>query len=228
MKFKVSVFFLVGLCSFGAYLTITQVKAFSAAYIYGYPLLIMNETQEVMLSGGAFQNQLFHNSVFPDHNFRNVVRPNVDTLYTIAWLNLADEPQVLSVPEMGERYYVSPFMDAWTNVFASVGTRTTGNSAGDYALVGPTWSGDVPETLEVIRAPTNMVWMIQRIQTNGKSDIDTVAKLQTQFSLHRLDALGSAKILKLNLSRRTFERRLSSLCIQVLAGWGSCRGQSLC
>ena len=186
MKFKVSVFLLVGLCSFGAYLSLAQVKAFSAAYIYGYPLVIMNDTQEVMLSGAASQNQLMHNASFPDHNSRDVVRPNVDTLYTVAWLNLAAEPQVLSVPEMGERYYVSPFMDAWTNVFASVGSRTTGNRAGDYALVGPAWSGELPDGLEVIHAPTDMVWLIQRIQTNGKHDVDAVTQLQVQFSLASL------------------------------------------
>lgn len=186
MKIKLSALLII--CFFGLliYQGLSQFKAFSAAYLYGYPLMIMQETQKVMLAGAATENQLTHNANFPDHHFRNVVRPNVDTLYTIAWLNLSEQPQLLSVPDMGERYYISPLMDAWTNVFASVGTRTTGNKAGDYAIVGPNWSGDLPDTLEVIRAPTNRVWMIQRIQTNGPGDVAAVAQLQLQFSLASL------------------------------------------
>jgi len=162
---------------------VSSIKTMSAAYIYGYPLLIMNETKKTMLLNGLAENQLNHISQFPDHTFRNVVRPNVDTLYTIAWLNLKDEPQVLSVPDTDGRYYVSPFMDAWTNVFAEVGKRTTGTEAGEYALLGPDWQGEIPEGLRTIKAPTNMVWMIQRIQTNGKEDIPAVANLQQKFSL---------------------------------------------
>jgi len=166
--------------------TVNTIKTISAAYIYGYPLLIMNETRNTMLQNGLLENQLNHNAQFPDHTFRNVVRPNVDTLYTIAWLNLKNEPQVLSVPDTDGRYYVSPFMDAWTNVFAEVGKRTTGTKAGEYALLGPDWQGDIPDGLTVIQAPTNMVWMIQRIQTNGEEDIPAVAKLQLEFSLASL------------------------------------------
>ena len=159
---------------------------FSSAYIYGYPLLVMQQTQQIMLSGPASENQITHNTRFPDHTFRTVVRPNVDTLYSIAWLNLSAEPHVLSVPDMGERYYISPFMDAWTNVFDSVGTRKTGNQAGDYVIVGPNWSGELPSTIKAIHSPTNTVWMIQRIQTNGPDDIAEVARLQQQFSLASL------------------------------------------
>ncbi|ARN76422.1 hypothetical protein BST96_14320 [Oceanicoccus sagamiensis] len=169
-----------------AYQGVSQLKQFSSAYIYGYPLLLMHETEKVMLSGPVAENQLTHNITFPDHNFRNVVRPNVDTLYTIAWLNLAKEPQVLSVPDMGERYYISPFMDAWTNVFASVGTRTTGNQAGDYILVGPDWQGELPQDVATIQSPTNQVWMIQRIQTNGTDDVEAVKTMQKQFALASL------------------------------------------
>jgi len=183
----IAIFLTVALGVGVGFKAVSSIKTMAAAYIYGYPLLIMNETKKTMLFNGLAENQLNHISYFPDHTFRNVVRPNVDTLYTIAWLNLADEPQVLSVPDTDGRYYVSPFMDAWTNVFAEVGKRTTGTKAGEYALLGPDWQGDIPDGLEVIQSPTNMVWMIQRIQTNGKEDIPAVAKLQQGFSLASLN-----------------------------------------
>ena len=51
--------------------------------------------------------------------------------------------------------------DAWTNVFAAPGTRTTGNRAGDFALVSvPDWRGTLPPDVQKIAAPTNLVWII--------------------------------------------------------------------
>ncbi|BFM17271.1 DUF1254 domain-containing protein [Maricurvus nonylphenolicus] len=160
--------------------TVSTLKTTAEAYVYGYPLVIMEATRKATATTA---NILSHNRTFPDHNFRAVVRPNNDTLYSTSWIDLTQEPQVLSVPDTGDRYYVMPFMDAWTNVFASVGTRTTGNQAGEYALVGPDWHGQLPEGLTPINAPTNMVWLIGRTQTNGHDDINVVAELQQQFRL---------------------------------------------
>lgn len=165
------------------YHALVQVKRVSAAYVYGYPLLLMDKTRQVMQSDNNSSNRLSHVQVFPDHTFRNVVRPNNDTLYSIAWLDLAAEPQVLTVPDTAGRYYVMPLMDAWTNVFAMVGKRTTGTGAAAYLITGPDWQGDAPQGVTRISSPTNMVWLIGRIQTNGREDIPAVAALQAQFGL---------------------------------------------
>lgn len=169
-----------------AWEALSKTRAIAAAFVYGYPLVMMNETRAAMLTGTGTVNQLMHNQEFPDHSFRNVVRPNNDTLYSSAWLDLAAEPLILSVPDTAGRYYVMPFMDAYTNVFATVGKRETGTAAGSYMLLGPDWKGAVPDGLTAIRAPTNMVWMIGRIQTNGREDIANVAQLQRGFALYRL------------------------------------------
>jgi len=156
------------------------------AYLFGYPLVLMDVTREVQTdprSGNAPINHFFHNPLFPDHTYREVVRVNNDTLYSNAWIDLSTEPLVLSVPSMSDRYYVMPFMDAWTNVFAMVGKRTIGAGPGDFMLVGPGWNGQSPADVELIQAPTNMCWLIGRIQVNGKSDASTVGKLQQQFKL---------------------------------------------
>ena len=169
--------------------SLCKIKAVSAAYLYGYPLLMMEQsrlTSQSNLETPSFINRFNHIQEFPNHEFRNVVRPNNDTLYSNAWIDLSIEPLVLSVPDTENRYYVMPFMDAWTNVFAMVGKRTTGTSKGTYLVVGPDWSGALPDGMLKLASPTNIVWLIGRIQTNGEDDIANVVALQKKFSLTSL------------------------------------------
>jgi len=158
-------------------------------YIYGYPLVLMDRTRS--LSTTPF-NRFAHAAAFPDHQFTDVVSPNVDTLYSQAWLELSKEPIVLGLPEMGRRYYTMPLLDAWTNVFAAPGTRTTGNGKGAFAIIGPGWRGNVPGTVEAIQAPTDMVWLLGRTYTAGKRDYDAVHMIQRQYTLTPLSKWGKA------------------------------------
>lgn len=163
-----------------------QLRLAAESYVFGYPLVMMDVTRELFVSDRAPENQLYQMRTFPDASFREVVRPNVDTLYTIAWLNLQSAPLVLEVPTNAKRYYLLPLLDAWTNVFASPGTRTGVPASGAYLLVGPDWQGQVPPGLSLLRAPTNMAWMIGRTQTNGVADYAVVHAQQDQYRLRSL------------------------------------------
>lgn len=163
-------------------------KALSAeVFTYGYPLVLMDVTREVMTARTP-ANTFVHKRNFPDAMFTDVVSPNADTLYSMAWLDLSKEPVVLSVPDTAGRYYLMPLMDAWTNVFASPGKRTTGTKRGAFAIVGPDWQGTLPKGVTEIRSPTAMVWLIGRTQTNGKQDFPAVHRLQDQYRLIPLSA----------------------------------------
>lgn len=120
---------------------------------------------------------------FPDSSSTDVANPNVDTLSSQAWLDLAREPIVLSLPDTRDRYYVMPMLDAWTNVFQSPGKRTSGAKKSDFAIVGPKWKGELPNDVEEIRAATEMVWLNGRTQANGKADYAAVATIQDQYKL---------------------------------------------
>jgi hypothetical protein len=168
------------------------------AYVFGYPLVLMDVTRRAMTAvpapskTSAPVNQFAHVREFPDASFTDVVSPNADTLYSSAWLDLAAEPMVLSVPETGKRYYLMELLDAWTNVFGSPGTRTTGNGKQDFAITGPKWTGTLPSGMTEIKAPTNMVWIIGRTQTNGKDDYAAVHAVQDQYALTPLSAWKTA------------------------------------
>lgn len=159
------------------------------AYVYGYPIVLMDASRNVMAPGTpgkATVNQVQHIREFPDHTFTDVVTPNADTLYSMAWLDLKTTPFVLSVPNTGGRYYVLQFLDAWTNVFASIGSRTTGNDKGFFLIAGPDWKGNVPKDMKLVKSPSNMVWMLGRTQTNGKDDYAAVHAIQDQYRIEPL------------------------------------------
>ncbi len=156
------------------------------AYIFGYPLVIMDVTRSNSALSIGPENQLRRVRQFPDANFHEVVRPNADTLYTSGFIDMAQGPWVFEMAANAPRYEVMPFMDAWTNVFAAPGTRTLGAAGARLLLVAPHWQGSVPAGLTLVRAPTQMVWLIGRTQTNGVADYPLVHRLQDGIKLRSL------------------------------------------
>lgn len=121
-----------------------QVRALARdAYVYAYPIVTMDLTMRqatnvpdtATINMRAPINQFAHARAYPKADEKDVVRFNFDTLYSLAWLDILREPIVLSVPDTGGRYYLLPMLDMWTDVFAVVGSRTTGTKAGNFALV---------------------------------------------------------------------------------------------
>ncbi|HJS92967.1 MAG TPA: DUF1254 domain-containing protein [Solirubrobacteraceae bacterium] len=160
------------------------------AYVYLYPLVTMEVTRRQMTNLPAGEKPGFgpmdtfsHIREFPSAEFKAVVRPNFDTLYSSAWLDLTEEPRVVSVPDTDGRYYLLPLYDMWTDAFAVPGKRTSGTGPGDYAIVGPGWRGNIPDGVERIQAPTSYVWIIGRTQTNGPRDYDAVNVVQDGFAI---------------------------------------------
>ena len=178
-------------------LTLNEIQSIAEeAYIFGYPLVLMDVTAESMTN--VFQagtqtapiNQFAVMPEFPTPDFTIVVSPNSDTLYNAAWLDLSDEPIVLHVPDTDGRYYLQPMLDAYTNIFESPGKRTTGTEANDFVITGPFWEGTLPEGVTELKSPTEMVWILGRIQTNGVDDYDAVHEIQKEISLTPLSSFG--------------------------------------
>ncbi|HEY6272479.1 MAG TPA: DUF1254 domain-containing protein [Terriglobales bacterium] len=155
------------------------------AYTFAYPLVLVEMTRRANTQDGNphYINRFVHALAFPDERFRQVIRPNADTLYSAAWLDLTQEPVLLHVPDSKGRYYLMQFMDAWTETIAAPGKRTTGTGAGWFAIVGPSWKGKLPENVQRIDCPTSISWLIGRTQTNGPADYEFVHSIQQGYKL---------------------------------------------
>lgn len=180
--------------------SITEQEAYELgmeAYLYFYPLVTMDVTRRVFTNvpagvelGRGPTNMFHHLRELPPADFRLVVRPNFDTLYSSAWLDLTDGPLVVSAPDTDGRYYLLPMYDMWTDAFASPGKRTSGTTAQEWAVVPQGWTGEVPEGMGRIEAPTPYVWLIGRTQVNGPDDYTAVHPIQDGYTIRPLD--GSA------------------------------------
>ncbi|OAI45071.1 hypothetical protein AYO44_13185 [Planctomycetaceae bacterium SCGC AG-212-F19] len=171
-------------------------KLGTEAYYFGYPLVLMDVTHAVLTAvprageTGAPANQFLHRNRFADAKSHVVVSPNVDTLYSGAMLDLAREPMVLSLPAADKRYHVVQVMDAWTDVIASLGTRTAANPKQPFVVVGPAWKGTLPDGMTAIRSPTNHVWVLGRFAARGPAEFKEVHALQAGLELKPLSGWG--------------------------------------
>ena len=167
------------------------------AYVYFYPLVTMDLTRKQSTNiepgkefGKGPMNMFINIPAYPPADMKTVVRPNFDTLYSIAWLDLTKEPQVVSVPDTNGRFYLLPMLDMWSDVFASPGWRTTGTEAGNFLVIPPGWIGTVPKGFSRIAAPTPYVWIIGRTKTDGPADYAAVHEIQAAYKVTPLSQWG--------------------------------------
>lgn len=114
--------------------------------------------------------------------------PNSDTPYSFLGADLRAEPLVLSVPDVAkDRYYSLQFIDLYTYNFAYVGSRATGNAAGNFLLAGPGWKGEKPAGIkEIIRSETDFAFVLYRTQLKGPDDIENIKKIQAEYKVQPL------------------------------------------
>ena len=168
------------------------------AYVFGYPLVTfdMARRQQTNVAEAdaehAPMGQLIKMRSYPAVDNHCCAAPNADTLYTLAWLDVSGEPWVFSIPDMGDRYYIMPMLDGFSEVFMVASPGTTGSQPQTYAITGPGWSGTLPDGVTRVESPTAIVWILGRIYSAGTpEDYDAVHALQDQFSVVPLSAYGN-------------------------------------
>ena len=164
------------------------------AYIFAYPMLEHYKTMFAMAmydKSGAYVapfNVFFNRTSLTGPKDTIVVRPNNDTFYGGAWLDLSTQPQILKVRAISDgRYYSFQIIDMYTHNIDYIGTRKTGNGAGAYMFVGPDWKGEVPKGInKVIKSEGNYLVALGRTQVFGPADVDNALAVVSGYKLESL------------------------------------------
>ncbi len=177
--------------------TPTELRAIAEeGYIYGLPLVmnyaIMNE-YAVDPNSSQFKapfNQIKNLARVFTYKDTAVVTANSDTPYSFLWLDLRAEPIVISVPAVSEdRYYSVMLADGHTYNYGYIGSRATGNKAGNYMIVGPDWTGEKPAGIDkVFQSLTPFSLAAFRTQLIDPADMPNVEKIQAQYKAEPLSA----------------------------------------
>lgn len=176
---------------------IEETKAIAEeAFIYGLPLVmnyaVMNE-YAVDKNSGQYKapfNTIFNEARVFTYKDTAIVTPNSDTPYSMLWLDLRAEPIVLSVPAVEkDRYYSVQLTDGNTYNYGYIGSRATGNEAGNFLVVGPDWKGEKPPGIkQVFQSSTPFAITIFRTQLLNPADMPNVVKVQQGYQAQPLSA----------------------------------------
>jgi len=177
--------------------TEAAVRSAADAYIYGYPLITFDMARRqqtnvaVADAEHAPMGQLIKMRSYPAVDNHCCAAPNADTLYTLVWLDVSSEPWIFTIPDMGERYYIMPMLDGFSEVIKVASSSATGSKPQTYAITGPGWSGTLPQNVTQVKSPTAIVWILGRIYSTGTpEDYDAVHTLQDNFTSVPLSAYG--------------------------------------
>jgi uncharacterized membrane protein len=170
------------------------------AFIYGLPYVYnamtrykwTNVQQDIKHVAYAPVNKFWHAAEVTDASWKEGGCPNNDTAYSLAWVDLSQEPVMLTIPAIpADRYWTMELVDFTSDNFAYIGQRQ-GTKAGHYALVGPGWEGTLPVGVERITPDSPTPWMlvVGRTVVNGKEDLPNVHAIQAGYQLTPLGYWG--------------------------------------
>ena len=165
-------------------------------YIYGLPI-VMNYAimYEYAVDKNSSQYKAPFNQIRSLHHVANykdtaIISPNSDTPYSMMFMDLRSEPIVLSVPAVTKpRYYSVQLIDGNTYNFGYIGSRSTGDEAGDYMIAGPNWKGVIPPSVrKVFRSATQLPFAVFRTQLFNPADMPNVEAIQSGYKAQPLSA----------------------------------------
>jgi len=163
-------------------------------FVYGAPIVMSYAVMyeyAIDRSSGKFTatfNRIKNvDRIFTDEKTA-VVLPDNDARYSVLWMDLRAEPIVISVPAVHpDRYYSVMLRDGNFYDLGYIGTRATGNEAGDYMVVGPAWKGETPSAIKkVFRSSTQFAVALYRTQLFNPDDIGNVRKVQAGYRVETL------------------------------------------
>ncbi|GAM66859.1 phosphatidylserine decarboxylase [Vibrio sp. JCM 19236] len=160
------------------------------ATIYGWAPVMMDVALDLQTNvigptdnGQAPLNQLGPITRLWDYRDRSYTTPNNDTLYLQLWGDLEEQPMVLTVPQIDDRYWMAQIVDMYTEAVVDLSNATVGNDGGDFILAKKGYQGELPEGVPVFYSDTRYIWMAGRLGVENEADQKVARDLQEQFRI---------------------------------------------
>lgn len=169
------------------------------AYIFTLPLMMVDATVTVATNTveatdqKAPANQLIHARALATAEFKNVVTPNVDTIYSQIMLDLSEDAVILEMPRT-ERFCTAQLIDAYTNCVDVLDASTFDGESCRFILTGPGFDGEIPEGMKEIEYPSNLGWIIIRTICFDKADEAAVHEIQSRMNSYTLNQYVSGSV----------------------------------
>lgn len=158
------------------------------AFLYALPLTEIAGVRANMQRAGVPAGTFLALKGLVTPRDRFVTTPNVDTIYANAFIDLSDGPATLTLPDLGDRYGSLALMSMFSDNFAVLGSRTTGQASGTFTLVGP----DDAAPAGAIRSPTPWVWALARVVVSDADDVPAALEVLHGFTCEATPSQGCA------------------------------------
>ena len=169
-------------------------KLAAEAYLYGLQQVIFTGQRWIYTQDDSKDNvsyagvNRFYNvreKITPDFP---VVTPNATTLYGTGFIDLQNEPVILEVPAIEDRYYSAQVMDQYGIFHFMAGNLFNGTKARKYIFIPPGYKGEIPAefvTNDVIYWPSKTGYAVIRIglMQGSKKEIAKINKWQDQITM---------------------------------------------
>jgi hypothetical protein len=169
------------------------------AYVFGLPLVVFERESALRADAEKIArirdrcpcemvNGLGHKDDLATADDVMPYTPNNDTVYSGAVLDFGDEPMIVSLPDIEDRYWSLQVADPYTDNQFYVGSRPTGGKGGHHAFVAPGWKGELPPGVVEHRMNYDSAMIALRIGVipGDEADLRGLNKLQRQAKITSL------------------------------------------
>ena len=165
------------------------------AVVYGWAPVMMDVARVLQTSveaptnnGQAPLNELGPITRLWDYRDQSYATPNNDTLYIQGWADLEEEPLVLYVPKIADRYWIQQILDMYTESVVDLTGATVGDGDEYFVLAKRGYEGPIPADLSVYYSNTRYIWLAGRLGVSTPEDQDAAREVQKLFRLMPLSA----------------------------------------
>lgn len=171
-----------------------EVEGFSLgikAYTWGWTATEMYRWLDLMVLDDENPRQrpfnaFYHDDQLAGPDYKGFDIPNVDTLYSYAWLDVSEEPAVVTVPQTDAAYYSLQFIDFYSEVIDYIGTRQQGSGPQTIVISHGDYDGELPEGANLLVSPTRFVLLLARVLVESDASLANAQAVQAGWRIQPL------------------------------------------